>query len=450
MDFVEGKYSKAMKVDHKLKWAKFNVDDLRAVCACSQLAAPTGKKFATMNKKSLSELLQAARVVPPSDDRMAQVRQLIEQIKPRPKRARSPSPADSESSSDDDAVLQVKPSQPAKPAKKNKKKRGEGKGASPSAAKKRKKAVRFLDESSEEEEDEQTSLSMQQQHQKLMQELQDLQKMVTHMSGSNKSVEHMNGNHLTNKYVRNLATKYRVSVRTVERIQQGAFVSIAEASPILSGVYGDGSVAKGVDGSLKIASVALREVPTEFGDFEPPLDIIFKIEDELQDGQRAPELHVFPEARQPYKVFLRDVAFKVLTPLGVLAIDAIMRCESSLSHTPLYPPSLATMMRLLPLFAVHARSTVCCNVCGLLDHPSEACSYREVYRATKSSTPRGALHGVGNTKKSKEQSKEQCRLFMSRSEKCRFGTNCKFLHACPFCNSEDATEHKSNCKRKKQ
>lgn len=198
MDFVEGKYSKAMKVDHKLKWAKFNVDDLRAVCACSQLAAPTGKKFATMNKKSLSELLQAARVVPPSDDRMAQVRQLIEQIKPRPKRARSPSPADSESSSDDDAVLQVKPSQPAKPVKKNKKKRGEGKAASPSAAKKRKKAVRFLDESSEEEEDEQTSLSMQQQHQKLMQELQD-----------------------------------RVSVRTVERIQQGAFVSIAEASPIL-------------------------------------------------------------------------------------------------------------------------------------------------------------------------------------------------------------------------
>ena len=290
----------------------------------------------------------------------------------------------------------------------------------------------------------------------LREQLTTLAAAIADLKGreTNDRADAPNGNDKLAKSIKSLALARRVSTRTIEKIAGGHFVTLAEVLPQPSNVHGVGSIGLRSDGLLKITKIAPRGIPMNYGEFAPGIENLYFIEDALVILSGSTSV-AHKLGRKPYDSFIRDIGYHCLYPMGVIALDGLMRMAANDKGTHVYPPDNDTMMRAMPLVFRHLRPYAACIYCGLLDHPSILCGASDAWLPS-TPTPNPAVQQAQQQRQAQQQQprgQQQrpasiCNKFMSKTLVCNFSKKCRFAHKCSFCGANGKkSQHKPACAR---
>lgn len=312
----------------------------------------------------------------------------------------------------------------------------------PPKSKRAKRAVAKNRNDLELEEEDQTDKKLD--LQALMDQVNDLSNRLKESDDAKKGIDDALSNDSKTTLIDRFANDNSLTRASVVKISSGLYTEIYETLQF-SG-FRNPSVQTGQSSSsgsqaVIVSSTKKLMIPQDFGDFSAPIGT-------LSQARQAFEITGFKMDRF-YVDFIRDVAFHVLSPLGVFVLDRTIRQNAARERIGWWPipgPILATATLLvLP----HVQTSVYCAICGALSHTDAMCPLSDVISSGVAPKKFSGVTPLPLKNPSQAASKPVCRFFMRKNNgKCNPapGKSCKMSHLCPVCRGNN--QHTSSCSRK--
>ena len=231
------------------------------------------------------------------------------------------------------------------------------------------------------------------------------------------------------------ARKYNLKTSWVKRVAENQFVSIQEAR--INDALSSTNIASQSTSGISVTTGTKRtKIPEDYAEYNRLITILmecrvfFEIQEAHQDHS--------------YTTYMRDYAYKLLTPAGAFCLDELVRSEKA-QWWPLGDKALA---RLPFIIATHRKTTIdSCAKCGSLEHHVDFCpSSNLIYHAMPNNSNSKSMPPPANRPPFPSRTTQaMCRFYMSKKGECP-NKNCPFNHKCPNCNW--IKTHKFNCSRK--
>ena len=249
------------------------------------------------------------------------------------------------------------------------------------------------------------------------------------------------------------ARKHNIKRSVVRRVAKGEFTYIHETTRGSLSV-GTGTAVTEFGVSVYTTQVEKKHIPINGQAYMQGADVLLEARALFADfivmnsatSNNANVIDISKignEERELTKFFVQ-MAYSVLTPIGVHLLDIQVRQFCAANNRPFWPVPWELAPMLLIIGVSHVKDNILkCLICGDPSHLAKICSVREMFYSQKDDAK------TSNAKNNNKQANAKvqvdvCKKFMNRSGKCTF-KKCAFSHVCTACQGKRT--HKNNCNR---
>ena len=234
------------------------------------------------------------------------------------------------------------------------------------------------------------------------------------------------------KKITDFCAKYNLKESFVKKISSDLYVSIQDAR--INSALSTSQISEKSNG-VHISTNKRNKIPADYGEYSALLSIIMEARSIFQVPTRNGDVE--------FSTFMRDYAYKFLSPIGAFAVDETIRSQNSIW----WPPSAKASLKIAFLISIWKKpEAASCHTCGALEHTQEFCSNSALIFAKP--LPSGRSPNMNNSLPREYKpinERELCKHFISKRGECT-RSNCVFNHKCPSCNW--IKKHKNTCNRK--